>query len=51
MNAVAFFCMIAAGVALPIMNLVFGKFTSTFNAFAVGVISPEEYRSEVNKYT
>lgn len=51
MNAVALFCMIAAGTLLPLMDLVFGKFVTVFNNFATGVLDPEGFRDEVNKYT
>lgn len=42
---------IAAGVLLPLMDLIFGKFVTTFTSFGTGAISPAQYRSEVNKYT
>jgi ATP-binding cassette subfamily B (MDR/TAP) protein 1 len=51
LNGVAFIAAIAAGTLLPLMDLVFGKFVTAFNGFAVGSISPSEYRSQVNKYT
>lgn len=42
---------IGAGVALPFMDLIFGKFVTTFNNFAIGVLSPSGYMSEVEKFT
>ena len=51
LNIVAFVAAIAAGTLLPLMDLVFGKFVTAFNGFAIGAISPAEYRSQVNKYT
>jgi ATP-binding cassette subfamily B (MDR/TAP) protein 1 len=51
LNIVAFISAIAAGVLLPLMNLVFGKFVTTATGFATGVTTPAQYRSEVNKYT
>ncbi|KAF2629041.1 multidrug resistance protein-like protein 1 [Macroventuria anomochaeta] len=51
LNVVAFIAAIAAGTLLPLMDLVFGKFVTAFNGFAVGTIGPAEYRSQVNKYT
>ncbi|KAF3048321.1 hypothetical protein E8E12_011686 [Didymella heteroderae] len=51
LNGVAFIAAIAAGTLLPLMDLVFGKFVTAFNGFAVGTIGPAEYRSQVNKYT
>lgn len=33
------------------MDLVFGKFVTTFTGFATGSTTPAQYRSEVNKYT
>ncbi|KAF2736700.1 multidrug resistance protein-like protein 1 [Polyplosphaeria fusca] len=51
LNAISFLAAIAAGTLLPLMDLVFGKFVTTFTAYAVGTISPADYRSEVNKFT
>lgn len=36
---------------LPLMDLIFGKFVTSFVRFSTGVLSPAQYRSEVNKYT
>lgn len=33
------------------MDIVFGKFVTTFNNFAMGAISPAEYMNEVEKFT
>lgn len=33
------------------MNLVFGKQVTTFNNFALGTVTPADFRSEVNRYT
>ncbi|KAF7183724.1 hypothetical protein CNMCM7691_004074 [Aspergillus felis] len=41
---------IAAGAALPLMDLIFGKFVTTFNNFALGVVGPDDYMREVSKY-
>ncbi|PHH90831.1 hypothetical protein CDD83_2543 [Cordyceps sp. RAO-2017] len=49
MNAVALVCIIASGTALPLMDLVFGKFVNTFNDFATGKLSPAGYRAEVSR--
>ncbi|KAF2472791.1 multidrug resistance protein 1 [Lindgomyces ingoldianus] len=51
LNIIAFVAAIAAGTLLPLMDLIFGKFVTTFTRFALGIISPAKYRSEVNKYT
>ncbi|KAI4694089.1 uncharacterized protein J4E84_002669 [Alternaria hordeiaustralica] len=51
LNTIAFVAAIAAGTLLPLMDLVFGKFISTFTGFATGSITPAQYRAEVNKYT
>ena len=50
MNAVAFVACIASGAALPIMDIVFGRFVNVFNGFAAGTLSPAGYRSEVGKF-
>jgi ATP-binding cassette subfamily B (MDR/TAP) protein 1 len=51
MNGIAFACMIASGTLLPLMDLLFGKFVTVFNRFAIGLLSPEEYRKQVDYYT
>ncbi|RYP43462.1 hypothetical protein DL770_011677 [Monosporascus sp. CRB-9-2] len=49
--SVAFAAAITAGSALPLMDLVFGKFVTTFNNFAIGAVSPDDYMSEVSRYS
>ncbi|KAK3354418.1 ABC transporter transmembrane region-domain-containing protein [Neurospora tetraspora] len=44
-------CMIASGVLLPLMDLVFGKFVTVFNNFITGKATPAEFRSSLNDYT
>lgn len=51
MNIVALFAAIGAGSILPLMDLIFGKFITTFVSFSTGVITAAQYRSQVNKYT
>ncbi|PKX96023.1 ABC transporter ATP-binding protein [Aspergillus novofumigatus IBT 16806] len=41
---------VAAGTALPLMDLIFGKFVTTFNNFALGAVGPDDYMREVSKY-
>ena len=50
MNAVAFVASIAAGAALPLMTLIFGKLIGKFNAFDSGQISADQFRSDVNAF-
>ncbi|KAK3950540.1 P-loop containing nucleoside triphosphate hydrolase protein, partial [Pseudoneurospora amorphoporcata] len=50
-HAAALTCMIASGVLLPLMDLVFGKFVTVFNNFIIGKITPAEFRSSLNEYT
>lgn len=50
MNGVALVCMIASGTALPLMDLIFGKFINVFTDFATGKISPQKYRDEVSSW-
>lgn len=40
-------CMAASGTALPLLDLIFGRFVNTFNDFAVGNISVNDFRSEI----
>ncbi|KJZ70341.1 hypothetical protein HIM_10270 [Hirsutella minnesotensis 3608] len=51
MNAVALVCIVSTGTALPLMNIVFGKFINVFNDFAAGTLSPAAYRAEVARYS
>ncbi|ORY11062.1 P-loop containing nucleoside triphosphate hydrolase protein [Clohesyomyces aquaticus] len=51
LNIIAFIAAVAAGTLLPLMDLIFGKFVTTFTRFSLGTISPGKYRSEVNRYT
>jgi hypothetical protein len=51
MNGIAFFCMIAAGTLLPLMDLIFGKFVNIFNGFITGKLSPASYRHQVGRFT
>ncbi|KAF2650811.1 multidrug resistance protein 1, 2, 3 [Lophiostoma macrostomum CBS 122681] len=51
LNIIGFVAAIGAGTLLPLMDLVFGKFVTTFTRFGTGQLSPEGFRSEVNKFT
>lgn len=51
MNAVAVICMIISGTLLPLMDIVFGKFVTVFQQFAVGQSSSDDFRSSINQYT
>ncbi|KAK0612578.1 ABC transporter type 1, transmembrane domain-containing protein [Bombardia bombarda] len=51
MNGVALVCMIGAGVLLPLMDLVFGRFVTVFNNFITGAAGADEFRSGINEYT
>lgn len=51
MNIIAAACMIASGTALPLMDIIFGRFVTIFNDFISGRMSPSEFRSEINVYT
>ncbi len=50
-TAIAVVCMVAAGVLLPLMNFIFGKFVTVFNDFITGQKSADDFRSAINKYT
>ncbi|KAF2279257.1 uncharacterized protein EI97DRAFT_170873 [Westerdykella ornata] len=50
LNVVAFIAAIASGTLLPLMDFVFGKFVTAFTNFATGVITPAEYRVEINTF-
>jgi ATP-binding cassette subfamily B (MDR/TAP) protein 1 len=51
LNIVAFIAAIAAGTLLPLMNLVFGKFVTSFVGYGTGSITAGQYRSDVNGFT
>ncbi|KAH6894643.1 P-loop containing nucleoside triphosphate hydrolase protein [Thelonectria olida] len=50
-TSIALVCIVASGVLLPLMNLVFGKFVTVFNGFNTGEKTPHEFRKDVNHYT
>lgn len=43
-------CSIGSGAALPLMTLVFGQFTTDFNNFTTGNISPGDFRDKVDHF-
>ncbi|GAB0138927.1 hypothetical protein EsDP_00007147 [Epichloe bromicola] len=51
LNIIACLAMIGAGVALPLMDVVFGGFVNVFNDFANGKLSPDGYVDKVSHYT
>lgn len=50
-NFAALVCMVASGILLPLMNLVFGKFVTVFNGFSTGERSGQQFRQDINHYT
>ncbi|KAK2746070.1 multidrug-resistance transporter mdr5 [Myotisia sp. PD_48] len=48
-RACGFLAAAASGVALPLMTIVFGEFVDVFNGFAMGTLSPADFRSEITK--
>lgn len=50
MNTIALVAVVASGILLPAMDIVFGHFVNIFNDFAVGDLSPTQYRSKIAKY-
>jgi ATP-binding cassette subfamily B (MDR/TAP) protein 1 len=51
LNIIAGLAAIAAGVVLPLMDVVFGKFVNTFNDFVIGKLSPDGFMDQVNHFT
>ncbi|KGM91997.1 uncharacterized protein PADG_11784 [Paracoccidioides brasiliensis Pb18] len=47
---VSFVSAVGAGAAMPLMTLVFGGFVTDTTDFATGLLSPEKFRSELNKF-
>ncbi|KAH8651601.1 P-loop containing nucleoside triphosphate hydrolase protein [Tricladium varicosporioides] len=50
LNGISLVGSIAAGTTMPLMTIVFGKFTTTFNNFSVGQLSESQYQSETKKF-
>ncbi|QUC21288.1 uncharacterized protein UV8b_05531 [Ustilaginoidea virens] len=50
LNIIACMAMLGAGVAFPLMNVVFGNFIDTFNDFTNGSLSPDGYMEQVNHF-
>ncbi len=48
LNFASLVAAIGAGASLPLMTIVFGRFVTKFNEFAVGDLSPGDFRKEVN---
>ncbi|KAL3419061.1 Leptomycin B resistance protein pmd1-like protein 7 [Phlyctema vagabunda] len=51
LDSVALAACIGSGAALPLMTLVFGGFVTKVNDFAVGTITPSDFRGEIRKFT
>jgi ATP-binding cassette subfamily B (MDR/TAP) protein 1 len=49
--AIAFVAAGGSGTTLPLMDLIFGKFVTTFNNFAIGQMAPRDFRDELNYWT
>ncbi|KAF2495468.1 multidrug resistance protein 3 [Lophium mytilinum] len=47
LNIVAFIAAMAAGVLLPLMDVIFGKFVTTFNDFAVGKSTTAKFQGDI----
>lgn len=44
-------CSATAGTVLPIMTLIFGRFVTIFNGYALGSISNDEMMRQISHYT
>ncbi|KXT10142.1 hypothetical protein AC579_504 [Pseudocercospora musae] len=49
LNVIAFTAAIGAGIPLPLMELLFGNFVTTFNRFSRHEISSDKYMDEVSR--
>ncbi|KAF7551907.1 hypothetical protein G7Z17_g4685 [Cylindrodendrum hubeiense] len=49
MQAAATFCAVGSGVAMAMVNLVFGKFITVITNYATGASTPSDFRSEAAK--
>ncbi|KAL5347219.1 hypothetical protein ACLOAV_007528 [Pseudogymnoascus australis] len=50
LNAISLCGSIAAGTTMPLMTVVFGNFTKTFNEFSEGKLSTSRYQEETHKH-
>lgn len=51
LNAIALVAAIGAGVPLPLMDLLFGAFVTTFVEFSQGTRSASNFMNEVERLT
>ncbi|KHN94431.1 multidrug resistance protein 1 [Metarhizium album ARSEF 1941] len=51
LNIIAFLDMMGAGVALPLMDVVFGRFVDTIHNFVNGKLPADEYMDQVGELT
>ncbi|KAI6785706.1 Multidrug resistance protein 1A-like protein [Emericellopsis cladophorae] len=48
--AAGFFCAIGAGVTMPLMNVIFGRFVGNFSSFSIGGgQTPDDFRATINR--
>lgn len=48
----AFFASSASGVAMPLMQIIFGNLTGTFNSYSVDPTRPQSgFNSDINRYS
>ncbi|PGH27089.1 hypothetical protein AJ80_01276 [Polytolypa hystricis UAMH7299] len=48
---ISFFCAAASGTLTPLMTLVFGGFITRISNFDIGIMTPAEFRSEVDSFS
>jgi ATP-binding cassette subfamily B (MDR/TAP) protein 1 len=46
---IAAICSIGTGASLPLMTLIFGRFTTVFTDYAVGAATPDQFTAVVNQ--
>lgn len=51
LNGIALVAAIWSRVLLPLMDLIFGKFITTFNNFATGQSTPAQFRKDLTWWT
>jgi ATP-binding cassette subfamily B (MDR/TAP) protein 1 len=47
LNIIAFAAAICAGIMLPLLDIIFGKFVTTFNDYAIGKSTRAAFRSDI----
>ncbi|OJJ31256.1 hypothetical protein ASPWEDRAFT_141408 [Aspergillus wentii DTO 134E9] len=51
LNTISLIASIASGSVMPLMTIVFGQFTTKFSNFSTGSSDPDQFKSDVNRFS